>query len=209
MIRKTHNSRLTALFLIACVALISLIGCTPESPPLKPPTETPEAEKKFDPKDVVNEFYNALLVDRNFDKVYAYTRPPELLDQITESARSEFDDPSSDFDLYAYEKEEYEQLVPYIALQQPWFRILACEEIGAAATGEVNRIINGTKQPDDDDYESVGTRADYDEFADAGTDVYAAVTQWGFGEADEEYEETELIWVCCIGGKWYIIGDYW
>ena len=214
-LRKNRFGRTAAVTTAVLLVTVFASGCTPESPPLKPSGEARKAaasaapEPVFSAEDVITDFYDALLVHPDFDKVYEYTVPPKFLDQITESARSEFDDPSSDFNYYDYAKEEYEDIVPYIKESGPWFKILACEKIEDAATGEVNRLLNGNRQPDDDDYESVGTRADFDEDADPGTDVYAAVVKWGFDRDGETYEETEIIWVECIDGKWYIMGNYW
>ena len=190
---------LTASFLLA------VTGCTPESPPLDPPTEAPV----FSPKKVVEEFYNALFVTTDFDTVYNYTHPPKFLDKMRENAMSEFDEPNPNFDLYAYEKAEYDDLAPHIAAQKPWYKILAIEEIEKAKNGEVGRLINGDRQEGDDDYEEIEARSEFNDVADPGSEVYAVVAQWGYGEGDDAYDETELFFLCCIEGKWYIIGDFW
>lgn len=206
---KKHTGKIILSLLLTVAFLLALTGCTPESPPLDPPTLTPTEKPEFSPKQVVEDFYNALFVTTDFDTVYNYTRPAKFMDEIRESAMSEFDEPDPDFDLYAYEKAEYEDLAPYIVKRSPWYKVLAVEEIDKARAGEVNRLINGDREPDHDDYQSIGNRADYDEVADPGTDVYAVVAQWGYGEGDDAYDETELFWLCCIDGKWYIIGTYW
>ena len=190
---------LTASFLLA------VTGCTPESPPLDPPTEAPV----FSPKKVVEEFYNALFVTTDFDTVYNYTHPPKFLDKMRENAMSEFDEPNPNFDLYAYEKAEYDDLAPHIAARKPWYKILAIEEIEKAKNGEVGRLINGDRQESDDDYEEIEARSEFNDVADPGSEVYAVVAQWGYGEGDDAYDETELFFLCCIEGKWYIIGDFW
>ena len=190
---------LTASFLLA------VTGCTPESPPLDPPTEAPV----FSPKKVVEEFYNALFVTTDFDTVYNYTHPPKFLDKMRENAMSEFDEPNPNFDLYAYEKAEYDDLAPHIAARKPWYKILAIEEIEKAKNGEVGRLINGDRQESDDDYEEIEARSEFNDVADPGSEVYAVVAQWGYGEGDDAYDETELFYLCCIEGKWYIIGDFW
>lgn len=190
---------LTASFLLA------VTGCTPESPPLDPPTEAPV----FSPKKVVEEFYNALFVTTDFDTVYNYTHPPKFLDKMRENAMSEFDEPNPNFDLYAYEKAEYDDLAPHIAARKPWYKILAIEEIEKAKNGEVGRLINGDRQEGDDDYEEIEARSEFNDVADPGSEVYAVVAQWGYGEGDDAYDETELFFLCCIEGKWYITGDFW
>ena len=175
--------------------------------PTLTPTETPVPE--FSPEQVVDEFYNALFMTTDFDTVYNYTRPPKFIDDIRKGAMSEFDDPDPDFDLYAYEKAEYDDIISDIVNQTPWYKILAIEEIEKARTGEVCRLINGDRQEGDDYYEEIGTRADFDDVADPGTEVYAVVVQWGFGEGDDAYDETDHFFLCCVDGKWYIIGNYW
>lgn len=194
-------------FVMLAVVVFSFAGCTTERPPVDPPTPTETAE--FSPKKFAEDFYKALFVTMDFDTVYNCTRPPKLMEEIRERAMSEFDEPDPDFDLYAYEKAEYDDLAPHIAKRKPWYKVLAAEEIGAASTGEVSRILYGERPEDSDDYHGIGTREDYDRIADPGTDVYAVVAQWGYGEGDDAYEETELFWLCCIDGKWYIIGTYW
>ena len=208
---KKHVCKTILSLLLTAAMLLAVTGCTPESPPLDPPTLTPTETPvpEFSPKQVVEEFYNALFVTTDFDTVYNYTRPPKFMDEIRESAMSEFDEPDPNFDLYAYEKAEYEDLAPYIVKRSPWYKILALEEIEKAKNGEVGRIINGDLQEDDDDYEEIDTRADFNDVADPGTEVYAVIVQWGYGEGDDAYDETELIFLCCIDGKWYIIGNYW
>ena len=202
---KKHVFKTILSLLLTASFLLAVTGCTPESPPLDPPTEEPV----FSPKKVVEEFYNALFVTTDFDTVYNYTHPPKFLDKMRENAMSEFDEPNPNFDLYAYEKAEYDDLAPHIAARKPWYKILAIEEIEKAKNGEVGRLINGDRQESDDDYEEIEARSEFNDVADPGSEVYAVVAQWGYGEGDDAYDETELFFLCCIEGKWYIIGDFW
>ena len=202
---KKHAFKTFLSLLLTAAFLLAVTGCTPESPPLDPPTEAPV----FSPKKVVEEFYNALFVTTDFDTVYNYTHPPKFLDEMRENAMSEFDEPNPNFDLYAYEKAEYDDLAPHIAARKPWYKILAIEEIEKAKNGEVGRLINGDRQEGDDDYEEIEARSEFNDVADPGSEVYAVVAQWGYGEGDDAYDETELFYLCCIEGKWYIIGDFW
>ncbi|MBO6066437.1 MAG: hypothetical protein J6P36_08475 [Lachnospiraceae bacterium] len=202
--KKRVYKTVLCLFLTAAF-LLTFSGCTRE----KKPTEKATEKTSFSPQKVVEEFYNALFVTTDFDAVYNYTHPPKFLDEMRESAMSEFDEPDPDFDLYAYEKAEYDDLAPHIVKRKPWYKILALEEIEKAKNGEVGRIVNGDRQEDDDDYEEIDARAEFDDVADPGTEVYAVVVQWGYGEGDDAYDEKELIFLVCIEGKWYILGNYW
>lgn len=202
--KKRVYKTVLCLFLTAAF-LFAFSGCTREKKPTKKATD----KTSFSPQKVVEDFYNALFVTTDFDTVYNYTHPPKFLDEMRESAMSEFDEPDPDFDLYAYEKAEYDDLAPHIVKRKPWYKILALEEIEKAKNGEVGRIVNGDLQEDDDDYEEIDARAEFDDVADPGSEVYAVVVQWGYGEEDDAYDEKELIFLVCIDGKWYILGNYW
>ena len=125
------------------------------------------------------------------------------------SEAEEFDEVPADFDYYTYEKQVYERAWERTPSSGGWYEILACEDIDTAGSGEVNRVINGKRKKGDDDYWDIGTRDDYD-YADAGTAVYAAAVQWGFSDVDgEPYSVTELLWVYCLNGSWYVDGSIW
>lgn len=154
------------------------------------------------------------MLERDFSTVYELTVPEDRVEQLTKSYISEFDEPPADFDLYEYMKKKHEDAWSRMNGKDPWYRILACEDADNAEHGEVYRLIGeGETGYDTEDFlsELREMRKSYDSGElDAGTKLYAASVKWGLTLEDgDPYEESELLWVCCHKGKWYIVGQYW
>ena len=159
-----------------------------------------------DAVNVIGKYFDAVFIDHDFDTAFGLKVPDDMYSDIEARELSEYDDPPADFDLYTYEKRDFDKGFP--AERNYSYEILACEELSKAANGKVNEVINGELSPDSIDYWDILGYADFTDLADEGTDVYAAAVRWGYTETgDDEYSETELVYVYCRNSNWYIYTD--
>ncbi|WP_295125014.1 dockerin type I repeat-containing protein [Ruminococcus sp.] len=163
------------------------------------------AENDPAPEEVLDKFLKACMTDRDFNTVFNMTVPDELHDEIEENMRSEYDEPPEDYDLYRYEKSYYENTFGDTDYDYE-YEVLALEE--RSSTGEVNSMINGDAEPDSYDYIDIMTSAKFADRCDEGKPVYAAAVRWSHPDWNGDiYSETELVYIYCMNGSWYIDSD--
>lgn len=154
-----------------------------------------------DAEALVSLLYENLLIKPDFRTALDIMYPEDVIEDLTDSILSEYDNPPEDFDFYKYMEGVFQS---YVGQYEYWYKVVCCDD--AYNPVELNKLANGNSSESSEDYEDFTLKAE--QMLDAGTKAYAVLVTWGFPEdEDDNYEESDVVYVVCRNGRWYVTGD--